>query len=144
MIGLMVHSFKQKEDWRVRRLTPVSSSQNPKEGLRSRNILSIHFFARDDAILWGLKMERAIPVDFGAAFKGTCSENTALSFRIFSWDGRRTTLRRHVRNTCDSPALQPAAPAIIIGQKVALTGDEGLAQTQAEPVRETAILPSRV
>jgi len=25
-----------------------------------------------------------------------------------------------------------------------LTGDEGLAQTQAEPVRETAILPSRV
>ncbi len=39
-------------------------------------------------------------------------------------------------------ALQPAACAISIVKQVALAGDEGLAQTQAGSVQETAILPA--
>jgi len=39
-------------------------------------------------------------------------------------------------------ALQPATPTISPRQQVALAGDEGLAQTQAAAVQETAILPS--
>lgn len=55
---------------------------------------------------------------------------------LFAQDERRTTLRRHVRAICDSPVLQPAAPTISLGQQVALTGDEGLAQTLAEAFRK--------
>jgi hypothetical protein len=39
-------------------------------------------------------------------------------------------------------ALQPATPAIRLGQQVTLAGDEGLEHTQARAVQETVILPS--
>ncbi|SFA95496.1 Integrase core domain-containing protein [Poseidonocella pacifica] len=39
-------------------------------------------------------------------------------------------------------ALQPAAPAVSLGQQNALAGHEGLAQTKAEVVQEAAILPA--
>lgn len=38
------------------------------------------------------------------------------------------------------PALQPAAPAIDLGEQDALAGQAGLAQTQAATVQEAAML----
>ena len=107
-------------------------------GLRKRAATGAHEF---DTLCAALEIEHRLTPPKSPQTNGMVErfngriEEVLQSHRFRSGEELATTLHRCL-------ALQPAAPAISLGQQSALAGDERLAQTQAKAAQETAILPA--